>query len=43
MAIFFSGHRAQTVVPVITIGKITEGAEMFKDYSGEILIERNFE
>lgn len=39
VAIFYSGHRDRTVVPVITIGKIDEGAEMFETYSGEITIE----
>lgn len=39
VAIFYSGHRDRTVVPVITIGKINEGAEMFETFSGKITIE----
>lgn len=39
VAIFFSDHAPQTVVPVIHIGQIDFGAENLLDYSGDIRIE----
>ena len=38
VAIFHNGYREQTVVPVITLGQLDEGGELFGDYSGNITI-----
>lgn len=39
VAIFFSDHEPQTVVPVIHIGQVHSGAEALADYEGDICIE----
>ena len=38
VAIFHTHEREETVVPVVTLGKITAGAGFFKNYEGPVLI-----
>ena len=40
VAVFFSDHVDRTVVPVYTLGKLLERAELFEEYEGTIRIER---
>ena len=38
VAIFHSNHLEQTIVPVVTIGRITDDVSSFADYEGSISI-----
>lgn len=38
VAIFHSNHLEQTIVPVVTIGRITDDVSIFADYEGSISI-----
>lgn len=38
VAIFYSDHLEQTIVEVVTIGRITSDVSVFKEYGGEITI-----
>ncbi len=40
VAIFYNDEREETVVPVVTIGKITSDVSVFREYGGTITIER---
>lgn len=40
VAIFYDDGPPQTVVPVVTIGKITSDVSLFREYGGSITIER---
>ncbi len=37
--IFHSDHLEQTIVPVVTIGKINDDVSMFAEYEGSVSIE----
>lgn len=39
VAVFHSDHLAQTIVPVVTIGKINDDVSLFAEYEGSISIE----
>lgn len=39
VAIFHSDHLEQTIVPVVTIGKVNDDVSMFAEYEGSITIE----
>lgn len=39
VAIFHSDHLPETIVRVVTIGRITDGVSLFATYEGEITIE----
>lgn len=39
VAIFHSDHLEQTIVPVVTIGKINDDVSLFAEYEGSVSIE----
>ena len=38
VAIFYGDHLQETIVPVVTVGRLTDGVELFEDYGGSITI-----